>query len=314
MAHNSLRILFTATAFMITAHANVHAAAIGSADIVVDWNTLLLEDNVTGTPLVPTSIVLPPELGGGSTTSDADTYIWYGDEYFYGEDGDFGDNGASSSVSYDSGSISTSASYTSLPTNESAVSVSINNAGIGSKYAGGGVYRNALFEATDTGRIKFSVDYTANGSASGADGNYQVNGGFNVNFFAVFDAEIFIDEYLIELENNGGDSDAAEDAAFQAALVKNIDDVFLGGFNVFLGCTVGNDCQPTLDLADTLETGFDVEAGRKYVVELEVEANIDTYFSPSPVPVPAAVWLFGSGLIGLVGIARRKKESIMIKS
>ena len=27
----------------------------------------------------------------------------------------------------------------------------------------------------------------------------------------------------------------------------------------------------------------------------------------SPVPVPAAVWLFGSGLIGLVGIARRKK-------
>jgi hypothetical protein len=28
----------------------------------------------------------------------------------------------------------------------------------------------------------------------------------------------------------------------------------------------------------------------------------------APVPVPAAVWLFGSGLIGLVGIARRKKS------
>jgi hypothetical protein len=27
----------------------------------------------------------------------------------------------------------------------------------------------------------------------------------------------------------------------------------------------------------------------------------------SPVPVPAAVWLFGSGLLGLIGIARRKK-------
>ena len=27
----------------------------------------------------------------------------------------------------------------------------------------------------------------------------------------------------------------------------------------------------------------------------------------APVPVPAAVWLFGSGLIGLAGIARRKK-------
>jgi len=30
-------------------------------------------------------------------------------------------------------------------------------------------------------------------------------------------------------------------------------------------------------------------------------------FDTSAIPIPAAVWLFGSGLIGLVGIARRKK-------
>jgi hypothetical protein len=30
---------------------------------------------------------------------------------------------------------------------------------------------------------------------------------------------------------------------------------------------------------------------------------------PSEIPVPAAVWLFGSGLLGLVGIARRKKTT-----
>lgn len=29
----------------------------------------------------------------------------------------------------------------------------------------------------------------------------------------------------------------------------------------------------------------------------------------SPIPIPAALWLFGSGLLGLVGVARRKKAA-----
>lgn len=37
------------------------------------------------------------------------------------------------------------------------------------------------------------------------------------------------------------------------------------------------------------------------------EAGNDCPTVPNAVPVPAAVWLFGSGLLGLVGIARRKK-------
>ncbi len=32
--------------------------------------------------------------------------------------------------------------------------------------------------------------------------------------------------------------------------------------------------------------------------------------SSSPVPLPAAVWLFGSGLMGLVGVSRRRKASV----
>jgi hypothetical protein len=41
-------------------------------------------------------------------------------------------------------------------------------------------------------------------------------------------------------------------------------------------------------------------------------ANFNATMSPTPdavVPVPAAVWLFGSGLLGLVGVARRKKKA-----
>ncbi|MDH5189857.1 MAG: VPLPA-CTERM sorting domain-containing protein [Gammaproteobacteria bacterium] len=41
--------------------------------------------------------------------------------------------------------------------------------------------------------------------------------------------------------------------------------------------------------------------GAAYVEVLKVD------IMSSPVPVPAAVWLFGSGLVGLAGIARRRK-------
>jgi hypothetical protein len=38
-------------------------------------------------------------------------------------------------------------------------------------------------------------------------------------------------------------------------------------------------------------------------------ANLAPTLDPSPVPVPAAAWLFGSGLMGLAAVARRKKKA-----
>ena len=41
---------------------------------------------------------------------------------------------------------------------------------------------------------------------------------------------------------------------------------------------------------------------------LDYTNHADLSFEFQPVPIPAAVWLFGSGLIGLIGIARRKNS------
>lgn len=38
-------------------------------------------------------------------------------------------------------------------------------------------------------------------------------------------------------------------------------------------------------------------------------AGFSPYFSVTTVPVPAAAWLFGSGLLGLVGVARRRRKA-----
>jgi hypothetical protein len=44
---------------------------------------------------------------------------------------------------------------------------------------------------------------------------------------------------------------------------------------------------------------------QKQAIGSEITVSVDT----SVVPIPAAVWLFGSGLLGLMGVARRKKPS-----
>jgi len=80
-------------------------------------------------------------------------------------------------------------------------------------------------------------------------------------------------------------------------------------------CTPGFDC-----IGNALSGGdpyFDDSIAGSPMIDgpfQNISVNFDigsgnslTVTSVSAVPVPAAVWLFGSGLIGLVGLARRKK-------
>ena len=54
-------------------------------------------------------------------------------------------------------------------------------------------------------------------------------------------------------------------------------------------------------------TGFHLGTGGLNVTDFVWAVHSGDVEPPSAVPVPAATWLFGSGLIGLIGLARRKK-------
>ncbi len=55
-----------------------------------------------------------------------------------------------------------------------------------------------------------------------------------------------------------------------------------------------------------LSTGvYNVNAN--FYVDGILEQTVTDSFTVSSVPIPAGAWLFGSGLLGLIGIAKRKK-------
>ena len=60
-------------------------------------------------------------------------------------------------------------------------------------------------------------------------------------------------------------------------------------------------------LADTGLGLFD--ASLAPIIGADFSDTVSIAVAPVPVPVPAAVWLFGSGLLGLVGVARRRKAA-----
>ena len=74
-----------------------------------------------------------------------------------------------------------------------------------------------------------------------------------------------------------------------------VEDDLIGGFDIF-GAVDYTSGSLKGGLADGRLEGF-------FDLDLDL---VTAELGPVVVPVPAAVWLFGSGLLGLVGIARRK--------
>lgn len=86
-------------------------------------------------------------------------------------------------------------------------------------------------------------------------------------------------------------------------------------FNYFIGFgeeSVIND-ETIVTLVSEYDTrtpgDWDIGVAGNSGVRLVAPLKYRTYAEFSPVPVPAAVWLFGSGLLGMVGVARRKQTA-----
>lgn len=62
-----------------------------------------------------------------------------------------------------------------------------------------------------------------------------------------------------------------------------------------------------------MEAATDVGPGARTLSTIEIGILRDigyTNINPSPVPVPATVWLMGSGLLALIGVGRRRKTAV----
>jgi len=112
------------------------------------------------------------------------------------------------------------------------------------------------------------------------------------------------------------DTAAINDANAAAGVV---DFVFLGqsvgtssgtfGLATLSFNVVGGDGKYTsISFADSAFGGFVAPGGVPVSVNY-VAGQVGVNIPLTPVPVPAAFWLFGSGLLGLVGMARRKKTA-----
>jgi hypothetical protein len=145
-----------------------------------------------------------------------------------------------------------------------------------------------------------------------AAGNYNFEMLYDDGFeFTIWGANTFqrlsVDGLAPRISGNGQDNrvDFASDLAMEAGLYR-YDLVGYNGPRVHalrLGWS-----GPTSDF-DVIPQAYLYTSGKGASIEAAYYAGGGNPFPSAVVPVPAAVWLFGSGLAGLLGLASRRKRN-----
>lgn len=171
----------------------------------------------------------------------------------------------------------------------------------------------SIFMATTSENIVWSIELDADGN-EGVNVTEFINSlttpsslqspvgvGANDAFYGLDD----VDNLALEIGPNG---------EIQLFIVEdeNPSDIWLATDADGDGIAEIIDLFASLGVAGAEATGFLVDPRGGYLVNIQhPSSGNDALWSitqASVVPVPAAVWLFGSGLIGLIGIARKKRS------
>ena len=147
-----------------------------------------------------------------------------------------------------------------------------------------------------------SVTFYYIAAESGYTNSFNYGSGSSISITENNDSFDWDGWYSFSIDVNAGDIlDFRFTSATASALtpVDNYSDTNLQGLGIMTSTTTPDLVLAYNDNYQLIGPGMDADYD-----DMLVRAE----FIPAAVPLPAAVWLFGSGLLGLIGMARRRKQ------
>lgn len=167
-----------------------------------------------------------------------------------------------------------------------------------------------------------TLSFSVNAATLLFDGSYQLTGATDIDVDGTFYDVAFVDGSCNALFNGCTDFSFTTSTEALAASQSLLDQVFIGIYDEYPAATFGIENEsfgnivtlygsPGL-VAVGVNTDGPIDSVSLHVLH---NADFDSTFNPygvyavwsaTEVPVPAAAWLFGSALLGLAGIKRKK--------